>query len=146
MSEKNDLLEELDKIRVLKQKLTLSYFLYVLLVMSFVGYEDYAAPPLKDAEPEDIESFYKEVISQIKNLISTGVVHGDLSEFNILNHDELPVLIDFSQGTSVKAFDAKELLERDMRNVTNYFKKRMKLDVEGEIKDVLDFFEKSINV
>lgn len=117
-----------------------------ILVMSFVGYEDYAAPPLKDAEPENIESFYKEVISQIKNLISTGVVHGDLSEFNILNHDELPVLIDFSQGTSIKAFDAKELLERDMRNVTNYFKKRMKLDVEGEIKAVLDFFEKSINV
>lgn len=37
MSEKNDLLDELDKIRVLKQKLTISYFLYVLLVMSFVG-------------------------------------------------------------------------------------------------------------
>lgn len=37
MSEKNDLLEELDEIRSLKKTLTVNYFLYVVLVLSFVG-------------------------------------------------------------------------------------------------------------
>lgn len=51
------------------------------------------------------------------------LVHGDLSEFNILNFNENPVLIDLSHSTPVKSAAAEELLNRDIANICRYFKK-----------------------
>ena len=51
------------------------------------------------------------------------LVHGDLSCFNILNYNENPVFIDFSQTTDIKSQNAKELLIRDIKNISVFFRK-----------------------
>ena len=51
------------------------------------------------------------------------MVHGDLSEYNILIWDS-PVIIDWSQATVSRNRMAKTLLYRDLRNIINYFGKK----------------------
>lgn len=93
-----------------------------VLVMDFIG-RDSAAPRLKDLPPEDPEKFLSLLIRNMKKLYKGKMVHGDLSHFNILNHEEKPVLIDFSQATTFQNPNAKEYFDRDMKNIANYFKK-----------------------
>jgi RIO kinase 1 len=93
-----------------------------VLVMEMIG--DYEpALQLKDSIPENLEEFFNEIIDSIKKLFKKGLVHADLSAFNILNYKERPYFIDFSQGTSTQNPNAKELLQRDIRNICNFFKK-----------------------
>ncbi len=103
-----------------------------IIVEEFIGDEN-PAPPLKDKHPEDPEKFFDSVIKQIKKLYQEGLIHGDLSSFNILNDNEKPVLIDFSQATLTRTPNSEELLERDLRNVGNFFKK---LGVEKDLEKI----------
>jgi len=105
-----------------------------VLVMSLVGEENKPAKQLKDTVPDDPEKFAHLVLKEIAKLWKAGLVHGDLSAFNILIHKEKPVFIDFSQASLVKAPNAKELLERDLQNVAAYFKRH---DVKVEVKKEL---------
>lgn len=97
-------------------------FKYNILVMEFIG-NALPAPKLKDRIPQNPAIFHEQVVSSIKSLYDSGLVHGDLSSFNILNWDDKPVLIDFSQGTTRNSPLAKELLQRDIKNVTHFFAK-----------------------
>ena len=81
------------------------------------------APPLKDAFPAYPHQFLQDLIAQIKKLYTAGMVHGDLSAFNILNHNEKPILIDFSQTTLLRAPNSHQLLERDIKNICAFFNK-----------------------
>lgn len=99
-----------------------------LIIMEFIG-DKSPAPQLKDLYPEDPQKFMDRVISYMKKLWSSGLVHGDLSEFNILNHDEKPVFIDFSQATLTRSFNALELLERDCKNISR-FARKLGLDID----------------
>lgn len=85
------------------------------LVLGMIGKP---AEQLKDQPPKDPEAFFATVVEYVKTLRKRGMVHGDLSEFNILNYDEQPIFIDFSQASPVDAPNAKELWERDIKNVT----------------------------
>ncbi len=106
-----------------------------VLVMGLVTYEDGPAPKLKDAVIEDAGCCFNKVVECIKGMYSKGLVHGDLSEYNILVSDEdKPVLIDFSMGALVEDPIAQELLHRDIRNVTKYFRK---FGVDANENDVL---------
>ena len=91
-----------------------------VLVEDFIGEP---APKLKDLPPKKPEAFYKETVRQMKLMAKAGLVHGDLSSFNILNHLEKPVIIDMSQSTTYDSPQYQELLERDCRNISNYFSK-----------------------
>jgi RIO kinase 1 len=104
-----------------------------VVLMEFIGNTD-PAPELKGYPPKDPEKFFKKVIENMQKLYKKGLIHGDLSPFNILNHNEEPVFIDFSQGTMIDATDADELLKRDIKNIAIYFRKisKMKID-EDEI-------------
>lgn len=96
-----------------------------VLLEEYIGDEE-PAPQLKDAHltKDEFEACYEELVFQIKKLYSDAkIVHADLSEFNILYFNKKPVLIDFSQATSVKDQRAKEYLERDCRNVDSFFGK-----------------------
>jgi RIO kinase 1 len=106
-----------------------------VLVMEFIG-DDEPAPMLKDHMPENKQKFFNEIIDNIIKLKKSGLVHADLSDFNILNHNEKPIFIDFSQGTTVENPNAKEYLERDLKNIINAFKKHIKID-ENLIKKVM---------
>ncbi|MBU1111161.1 MAG: RIO1 family regulatory kinase/ATPase [archaeon] len=107
-----------------------------VIVEELVGNEE-PAPPLKDAHPEDPKKFFKLLLIELKKLYQGGLVHGDLSAFNILNFNEKPYLIDFSQGTITKNYQAEELLKRDLMNVLHFFKKfGIKADLEQTFKKV----------
>jgi RIO kinase 1 len=98
-----------------------------VLVMEFIG-DDSSAPRLKDAERElergDFEELYNTLMSVIERLWKRGeMVHGDLSEYNVLLHDN-PVVIDWSQATVKRNRMSLELLRRDIRNVVNYFARK----------------------
>lgn len=93
-----------------------------VLLMEHIGNTS-PAPQLKDAYPKDTKKFMKKVIENMKKLHQAGLVHGDLSQFNILNHNETPVFIDFSQCTSFENPLAEIYLKRDLKNITIFFKK-----------------------
>jgi RIO kinase 1 len=93
-----------------------------ILVMEFIGDKD-PAPKLKDRFPANSQKFASTVINYMTALYKAGLVHGDLSAFNILNWNEKPVLIDFSQASPAKSPSASELLQRDVKNIVNFFAK-----------------------
>ncbi|MBT4936237.1 serine protein kinase RIO [Candidatus Woesearchaeota archaeon] len=104
-----------------------------IIVEEFIGDEE-PAPPLKDAYPENPEEFFDDVIDQMTKMYQNGLIHGDLSSFNILNYNEKPVIIDFSQATLVKTPNSEELLERDVKNVLHFFKK---VGIKAKFEEVL---------
>jgi len=95
-----------------------------VLVEEFVGDNGNAAPRLKDMEPKDIKKFSQDLIKNVMNMYKAELIHGDLSEFNILNYNNKPIIIDFSHGVKLNYPSANELLERDIKNLQRYFSKR----------------------
>lgn len=110
-----------------------------ILMMEFIGHEMNSAPMLKDLYPENPERFFNLIIENILGMLETGIVHGDMSDFNILNFDENPVFIDFSQATSIKDQDAENLLRRDLKNIFRAFRK-IRINEEDILKKVIDKF------
>ncbi|MBS3142471.1 serine protein kinase RIO [Candidatus Woesearchaeota archaeon] len=109
-----------------------------ILLEEFIG-DDEPAPKLKDLRPEDPQAFFEKVIINLKKLYKAKLVHADLSAFNILNDNEKPVFIDFSQCTPFDNPNAKEYLLRDIKNVCIHFKK---LGVQAELDAVIDTLKK----
>ncbi|MCP3686586.1 MAG: serine protein kinase RIO [bacterium] len=108
-----------------------------IVVMEFIG-DEMAAPQVKDQHPKDPEAFYNKIIEYLRRFYKAGFVHGDLSKFNILNDNETPVLIDFSHATTTRNVIAKELLERDVKNTADFFRKLgVKIDDEKSIKLII---------
>ncbi|HIE33975.1 MAG TPA: serine protein kinase RIO [Candidatus Altiarchaeales archaeon] len=92
-----------------------------VLVMEFIGDDGIPAPRMKDFPPKRPRKYFKLIVEYIQKMYSFGIVHGDLSEYNILNWNE-PVIIDFSMGVLREHPLAEELLVRDIRNICNYFR------------------------
>jgi RIO kinase 1 len=110
-----------------------------ILVMEFIGNKDDAAPMLKDKKPENPKEFFDEIIKNLQSLYKAGLVHADLSAFNILNFEEKPIFIDFSQCSELKDQRAEEYLERDISNLCNFFNRLgLKLDKEKIIKKIIN--------
>lgn len=105
-------------------------FLNNILVMESIG-NNKPASQLKDDIPKDIKGFSRKVLDAVKDLAKIGLIHADLSEFNILNYNQKPYFIDFSQGTSVKDPNAVSYLKRDLKNMVRFFKKH-KVDIDAE--------------
>lgn len=99
-----------------------------ILVMEY-----FDAPLLAHKAPLHPGEFYERLISELLKLFRAGLVHADLSEYNILNDKEKPVLIDFSHALDLKYPHVQRLLQRDVENLVRYFKKLgLKLDAEKE--------------
>ncbi|PSH00627.1 MAG: serine protein kinase RIO [Nanohaloarchaea archaeon SW_7_46_7] len=93
-----------------------------ILVMEFIGEDFSPYPKLKDVEIENPEEAFEMVMNGIEKLWSREeIVHGDLSEYNILVAEDKLVWIDFSQGVHTSHPEACELGKRDIRNVANFF-------------------------
>ncbi len=107
-----------------------------ILVMDLVGEGDAVAPPLKDVELEGEEA--KRVYDRIAEYISllynrAGLIHADLSEFNILYHQGEPVIIDMGQSVTLDHPMARRFLERDISNISHYFKKKYNIGTAEDI-------------
>ena len=58
----------------------------------------------------------------ITRMLCAGLIHGDLSEFNVLQDAHGPVIIDLPQAVDAAGNNnARSMLERDIRNITNYY-------------------------
>ncbi|HIQ38497.1 MAG TPA: serine protein kinase RIO [Methanothermococcus okinawensis] len=83
------------------------------------------SPRLKDAPDVDYEKMYRRIRKDMKILYNDAeLVHGDLSEYNILVKEGEPYYIDFSQGVVVRHPLSKPLLIRDVKNICSFFKKK----------------------
>ena len=96
----------------------------VLLMELVTGADGNAAPRLNDVEltRELALAYHKALLRQVVLMLCAGVIHGDLSEYNILVDAEGPVIIDLPQaidaaGSSV----ASSMLERDVSNLATFF-------------------------
>lgn len=96
-------------------------FLNNIIVLEYIGNKEDIAPKLKDKVPENKRQFFNKIVNNIEKMYKAGMVHADLSSFNILNNDEKPVFIDFSQSTTLDHPQAIEFLERDIKNVSDFF-------------------------
>jgi RIO kinase 1 len=93
-----------------------------VLIMSFIGENGEPAPRLIDIEIENMQDVYSFIVDGMKKLAKAGLIHSDLSAYNILIHD-VPYFIDFSQAVMKDHPLAKEFLDRDVKNINSYFKK-----------------------
>jgi len=108
-----------------------------VLVLEFVGKGDEIAPKLKDKIPKNKKLFFDKIADYVKKLYKSGLVHADLSAFNILNFNETPVFIDMSQSTTLKHPRAEEYLERDIKNICIFFRKHgLKVEEENVLKKI----------
>lgn len=96
----------------------------VLLMELVTDADGNAAPRLNDVEftPEQAREHFQFLIKQVVLMLCAGVIHGDLSEFNILISHDGPVIIDLPQAVDAAGNNhAKSMLERDVANLADYF-------------------------
>lgn len=96
----------------------------VLLMELVADAEGEPAPRLNDLAltPEQARAFHAELIRQVVRMLCAGIVHGDLSEYNVLVDSAGPVIIDLPQAVDAAANNnASRMLERDVDNLATYF-------------------------
>ena len=82
------------------------------------------APRLNDVSMSSEQAMedHALVMEFVKRMLCAGLVHGDLSEFNVLVDDYGPVIIDLPQAVDAAANNnARRMLDRDIENMTNYY-------------------------
>jgi len=96
----------------------------VLLMELVTDANGAVAPRLSDvmlSEEQAITDF-NTMIRNIVRMLCAGIVHGDLSEFNVLLDDQGPVIIDLPQAVDAAANNhAESMFERDVNNITSYY-------------------------
>ena len=109
-----------------------------VLLIEFIGDEDgNPAQPVKNQPPQDPEEFWNKLLVQLKIFVNDAkLVHGDLSNYNILNLNEEPVIIDVSQSVVLDNPISKELLERDINTLVREY---TKLGVETSYEEVWEY-------
>jgi len=96
-----------------------------VLVMELVtDAEGNAAPRLNDVElsADVARDFHLRLIAEVVRMLCAGVIHGDLSEFNVLAGADGPVIIDLPQAVDAAGNNhARAMLERDVANLRGFF-------------------------
>lgn len=105
-----------------------------IVVMGFLGENGLPYPTMNMAGGPRSEADLESILDDIKKMYKAGLVHADISEYNILLGPR-PYLIDFGQGVVLSHPRSQEFLERDVRNILNYFSKYgIKRDFEKTIE------------
>lgn len=94
------------------------------LVMELIGEEVDRARRLDEVEITNPDTAYEVVREYMRRLYRAGLVHGDLSQFNILVHEGELVIIDVGQAVTVHHPNADDFLERDCVNVASFFSRQ----------------------
>lgn len=94
------------------------------ILMQYLGDETIAAPRLIDVQLDDSvkQSVLHAIEASMQQFLDNGIVHADLSAYNILWWDDKPWIIDFPQAADIRHNpNWQELYERDLKNVRDYF-------------------------
>jgi RIO kinase 1 len=91
------------------------------LVMEFVGRDGERGRRLAEVDVENPETAYEVVREYMRRLHTAGIVHGDLSEYNLVVHDDRLYVIDLGQAVTTDHPNADDLLDRDCRTVASFF-------------------------
>jgi len=105
------------------------------LMMEFIGDEERAAPKLVEARlgTDELASAWRQLQSSLVALTMAGLVHADLSPYNVLWWRGRLVIIDLPQAVEFTTnTDAFELLHRDIANVGEWFRRRGVADLDVE--------------
>ena len=97
------------------------YFHGVLVMELVVDADGHSAPRLGEVElsPLQARGFHRFLIHQVQKMLCIGLIHGDLSEYNVLVAPDGPVIIDFPQVVSAAGNNAaRTMLLRDVNNLT----------------------------
>ena len=93
-----------------------------VLIMEFIGKDGVSALSLKEQKPRNPEKIYSSLLVCLRKLYrGAGLVHGDLSEYNIMIWKSRPVIFDMSQAVLVSHPMAEFLLRRDLTNLNKFF-------------------------
>ena len=91
--------------------------------------------------PKDVLEY---ILEEVREMYALGIVHGDLSQFNILVSSEGIWIIDFPQAIDLNELEsdeemkiAEEIFRRDLENILNYFKKSYNLNVNEKFYQFL---------
>ncbi len=109
-----------------------------ILVMEFLGEGELPYPNLIMVGPHNPKEDLDCLLNDIKKLYKVGLVHADISEYNILL-GQVPHIIDLGQGVILSHPSAEKFLERDVNNLLRYFAKfGVKRDLEQTLKWIRD--------
>ena len=97
------------------------YFHGVLVMELVVDADGHSAPRLGEVELSALQArgFHRFLVHQVQKMLCIGLIHGDLSEYNVLVAPDGPVIIDFPQVVSAAGNNAaRSMLLRDVNNLT----------------------------
>ena len=121
-----------------------------MFTMRFLG-DETNAPRLRDLDLDEPEYYAKQALGIVEKLLDVFIVHGDLSEYNLLLYRDRIFVIDFPQAVDLSSrpnrhrrFEAaKPLLRRDLENVARYFSKYdIEIDAMAEYERLTTRFER----
>jgi RIO kinase 1 len=93
-----------------------------VLLMEFIGKDGVVAPSLKELSPKNPGKIYQILLEYLGKLYcKAGLVHGDVSEYNVMIWRGRPILFDMSQAVPLVHPMAQYLLNRDLINLNKYF-------------------------
>jgi len=111
-----------------------------ILIMEYIGDENGPAPLLKQVNPRSIDNpqeLYEDVLENLRlTYVKAGMVHADISEYNLLLHNGEIWIMDVAQGVLIVHPMAEEWLRRDVTNVCNFF---AKIGAETDLNSALAF-------
>ena len=94
------------------------------ILMQYVGDEHMPAPPLHTVTlpVREAEALFERSLQNIELMLQQGMIHADLSEYNILYWESVITLIDFPQVIEIASNrNAEKILKRDISRVCQYF-------------------------
>ncbi|MDQ7050478.1 MAG: PA4780 family RIO1-like protein kinase [Enterobacterales bacterium] len=119
----------------------------VLLMELILDSDGDVAPRLNDVSLTQKQAIkdHTTIMHDVARMLSVGVIHGDLSEFNVLLDEFGPVIIDLPQAVDASGNNnAKAMLERDVNNMTHYYAQfAPQLSNSQYAKEIWELYEKA---
>jgi len=95
-----------------------------VLIMEFIGKNGITAPVMKEEPPKNPTQVYEQLLEDVQRLYQKAqLVHGDISEYNVMMWRNKPVLFDIAQAVRLEHPMANEFLRRDLNNLYRYFRR-----------------------
>jgi RIO kinase 1 len=116
-----------------------------ILVMEYlsVGENHDPAPPLRGAKGYDPEAVFEHLKQDVRKIVEKArLVHGDVSEYNVLMVEDTPYIIDASQGVMLEHPASREYLMRDATNLAKFFRRK---GVEADADELYAFWTDGVD-